>query len=368
MRHRAIVLLSITALAPAAGFAQGSICNPCVDPPTISRGNFTNPDGTTVITGTDMRALGVVSVADMINLLPGNAGLVNVPAPVEAALAGPVHETDYFVISGAFAGLSVPIEELGSEFDKAYEVVSERMGLDVAVVSSRTLERKIPLLVTLPEGTGQALGCPQRGRASASHIEIFADSATPEVQLLGVTAHEIGHVLTFTWLGINPWAGLMPNEGVATWAASDYMTKWYGIASLEAGAARIVADGRYASVSEPVGPFYTVPAEPDATAPTTDECLARRDRLYTEWGAFFGYLVAEHGQESLRRLLLSSSGFPLTELSFRPRESNDTEPASPVTIASVPAPDPVRLDYEGVYGIGLRELEAAWLDSLPGDR
>ena len=58
------------------GLAQGSLCDPCVDPPTIRR-DFSIADSTTVVTAEDIRSLDVVSVADMLKQLPNNIASVS---------------------------------------------------------------------------------------------------------------------------------------------------------------------------------------------------------------------------------------------------------------------------------------------------
>jgi hypothetical protein len=63
--------------------AQGSLCNPCVDPPTIRR-DFSIADSTTVVTAEEMRSLGVVSVADMVKQLPNNIASVSPEATADS--------------------------------------------------------------------------------------------------------------------------------------------------------------------------------------------------------------------------------------------------------------------------------------------
>ena len=71
------------------------------------------------------------------------------------------------------------------------------------------------------------------------------------------------------------------------------------------------------------------------------DCLARRDKIYSEWASFLGYLIQNYGWEKAHRL-------------FR-------------------LPAPVRSDgkifhfppdYEGIYGKSLNQLEEEWLKSI----
>jgi hypothetical protein len=80
-RSRILVGSILLSLTSAVG-AQQSLCNPCVDPPlnrplTAPGGlqlqrNYGNPNPTTIVTSEDLRRIGIVSVADMIEQLPNN--------------------------------------------------------------------------------------------------------------------------------------------------------------------------------------------------------------------------------------------------------------------------------------------------------
>ncbi len=74
--HRILLTSLVLTLVPfVAALAQESLCNPCVDPPLIGRdgfNEFNRTNRTITVTPADMRRLGVTSVADMVNQLPGN--------------------------------------------------------------------------------------------------------------------------------------------------------------------------------------------------------------------------------------------------------------------------------------------------------
>ena len=86
MRRSIPLMFAAAAMATVPAGAQESLCNPCVDPPIIRRPvqiEYAGPgERTRVITGAEMRALGVVSVADMVNQLR------------QAATAEPALQTD----------------------------------------------------------------------------------------------------------------------------------------------------------------------------------------------------------------------------------------------------------------------------------
>lgn len=352
---------------PTAGQAQGSLCNPCVDPPV--QGGRSGPN---VVTPEHMRELGVISVDEMIRQLPGNVSLApDADNPYgrafgDARVSSFGYRSRHFQITGDFNDLTAPIGELAEQFDAAYDYVAARMGM--APADDR---QRIPLIFAPPARTGSAAGCPQRGRASAASIEIFADATTSRAQLLGVLAHEVAHVLTFSWPAGFP-SSVMPAEGIATWAAGRYVTDWYGSESLTAAVTGLIGAGEYASISTGYGPYYTVPADFQAEMPPAEECFANRDRLYLAWGAFMAWLIDEHGQEALARLFaspgtaISATSIPdaVTDrimIAVQDGDRIQVLPAAPWAARNPTA----QLDYAGVYGKGLAELEADWLATLP---
>jgi len=74
------------------------------------------------------------------------------------------------------------------------------------------------------------------------------------------------------------------------------------------------------------------------------DCLERRDKIYTEWSVFLGYLIETYGWEKAYRLFQAPE--PLRqgalEIQFPP-------------------------DYEGIYGHSLNQLEYEWLQALAGE-
>jgi hypothetical protein len=71
------------------------------------------------------------------------------------------------------------------------------------------------------------------------------------------------------------------------------------------------------------------------------DCLARRDKVYTEWASFVGYLIDTYGWDKAHRL------FRLPE----PVQQNGQRFTFPP-------------DYQGIYGKALNQLEWEWLAAL----
>jgi len=303
MRRMCVAVLAGLSLPLAGGVAQDSLCNPCVDVPSRFKQSVIPgaPDATgqyeststTIIRAEDMARLGVVSLAEMV--AAGNTlGLTS----------------SHFRFTGDLTLLPAPLPELAPELDRVYEYVSARTGLSV----SRLIT---VIIMPINDDFGMTQGCPRRGVAVNTpglatalgapvglfDIGIFGEDLQLS-QLLGVLAHEVAHVLMFEWLGSDyQMTGPALGEGYATWAGGQYVTDWYGIASLQGAVTELIATGAFLPPDSETGPFYSIPPDPDATSLTSAECFERRDRLYAEWGAFVEYLAGFEGSEGLLDLL-----------------------------------------------------------------
>ena len=101
--------------------------------------------------------------------------------------------------------------------------------------------------------------------------------------LAAFLAHELGHQLTYDrWGALGPDVRL--SEGLATWAAEPYWLAWQGWSSLDAAVADLLR-------GQAVAPL---------PAPQTG-CLpaAERNRYYSVWASFVGYLLREYGWDAL---------------------------------------------------------------------
>jgi hypothetical protein len=192
-------------------------------------------------------------------------------------------------------------------------------------------EGKIPVIFRPPS----SVPCPPRGLAwvHPPRIIIYADDKTSREQLLGVLAHELGHILIMPQFEGIPRA---LNEGLATWASAPYFNAWLGNPSLDAAVRSYFTDATYLPLHQN---YYLTDIYPGMEETSSESCISRREALYIEWASFLGYLIEQHGMEKIEELIAAVREPEMTEagLAIRPA------------------------DFEGVYGSSLNQLEAAWL-------
>jgi hypothetical protein len=221
------------------------------------------------------------------------------------------------------------------QFDAIFEVVAERLGVSLD-------ERVTVALVAPAPGPCRSRGwtmVPQRRSENdpLPKIFIFADRSTDMKQISAGFAHELGHVLEYVALNDQS-IHTMFLEGFATWAAGPFWLEWQGAASFQSAAASYLAAGTYVPLHE--NEAYLDTLSEAAAARLGDDCLRRRDVIYTEWAAFIEHLVAEHGRERLYSLFRTP-----------PLESEDGTRFR-------------RPNFPAVYGNSLERLESAWLERL----
>jgi hypothetical protein len=316
-------------------------------------------------------SLPATSVADLMRRLPrthASAAQFGLPQQSVGLPQGGI-ASRYFRVVGSYDELALSVAELVRQFDIAYEYVGARVGIAPA---DATATPEIVILVEPPANAGMAFGCPQRGAAAANLITLYADAATDPSQLLGVLAHEVGHILMFGQLdGRNLLFGPMLPEGYATCAAGRYMTDWYGIDGLQQAVAGQLAQASYVSVRQPVGPHYLPPDAADGAALTDEQCFARRDHVYTAWGGFVEFLVERDGHAALLSLLRSGGAVgerPTLIVSLHETPAEVGAGFGTGVWAGpeirLPSPSPSDYDYAAVYSRSAADLEAEWLQAL----
>jgi hypothetical protein len=237
-----------------------------------------------------------------------------------------VGETEHFIFYDLIDNFPVDVEVWQAQTETVYKYVSERLDLEV--------REKIRFSFLKPDERP----CPTRGMSGGSDIYIYADQSTNEKKLLGVLAHELGHAIPTLGKTYHLPEDITLLEGYATWAAGNYWTNWHGFLSTEDMVKTYLDENSYIPLYQSFNNMEgTIPGEENGD----EDCLARRDILYTEWADFIEYLLLLGGKQKLYALFDSNS-MKVTDTEF---------------IIKSP-------DYVGVYGLPLNELEVNWLSYL----
>lgn len=237
-------------------------------------------------------------------------------------------ETEHFRFYSQDGYFPVEIDWLVEQAEVVYGYVSDR--LDGAQV-----ENKIELAFTQPDQRA----CPVRGLASharAPQVLLYADENTPRDYLLAVLAHEVGHAIPSEGFPGGLPDELALTEGLATWASGKYWDAWKNVRSIHQLVHGYVQAGEYEPIHQNVDLQGIYPWQDDAGP----DCLVRRDKVYSEWGSFLGYLIGQYGWEDAHRLFTS-----------RVETRGDQRIEYPP-------------DYVGIYGKALNQLEFDWLSWL----
>ena len=243
-----------------------------------------------------------------------------------------VAETEHFVFFAQDGYFPVDREWWIEQSEIIYAYVSERVGAQA--------QNKIHVAFMQPE----ARACPVRGLASQETpptVLLYADENSPRAYLLGVLAHELGHAIPHEGFPNGLPDDLSLTEGLATWASGKYWAAWKDVPSLDALIRQYIRDGEYEPIHQNVDMQGIYPWQDEAGADASEDCLARRDLLYSEWGSFLGYLIDTYGWEKAHRLFQAPE----------PRREGKNRIEFPT-------------DYEGVYGKSLNQLEWEWLQAL----
>jgi hypothetical protein len=236
-----------------------------------------------------------------------------------------VAETEHFTIYAPAGELPAAVPNLPEQAERLLDEVIARLGI--------LAKERGGIRITFRPPSDMA--CPPRGLASARppRIILFADDETSEEQILGVLAHELGHVVIMHRFERIPSAF---NEGLATWGSVPAFNAWLGKASLDAAVRSYLEESTYLPLHEN---YYLTKIYPGEEEGTSEGCITRRETLYIEWASFLGYLMDRYGVERLEELIETAP------------EVERTEEATVFKAA----------DFEAVYGSSLNQLEAAWL-------
>jgi hypothetical protein len=270
---------------------------------------------------------------------------------VYGVIAGKViRETPHFQIYAEQAYVPVDLNWLAGEVEAIHAYLVERLGV-------RTTERFA--LVFRPRDTDS---CPKRGLArvdeQVGQAVVFADDRTSRVQISGVLAHEIAHLLHDRALNARMSdENLM--EGLASWAAGKYWDAWQGAVADNVRTYR--SAGRYIPLEDY---YHAIPLGTDSA-----ECLRNRDLRYNSWAAFIDSLITDYGMEKFVQLLgrgreVSSATTPSIVFVTIPLDPASfwRDPATGTLVLAAAVYRPTV--FKQVYGLSLSELEMAWLEKL----
>jgi hypothetical protein len=231
-------------------------------------------------------------------------------------------EDEHLILSSIDDYLPVEISWWQEEVPEVYSYVSERLGA--------TTSEKIILIFLSPRPGN----CATRGMTYHEQqpvIAIYANEETSKEQILAVLAHEFGHVLIAEkYETLND---LALNEGMATWAAGNYWTKWKD-EDFDTLVKASLENETYLSL------FHNYSLK-KAYDDNLENCLFHRDQLLEELASFLDYLIQNYGQEKLSTL------FDMRQ----PELINNQRII-------------YRPDFQGIYGTELNQLEYEWLNSL----
>lgn len=230
-------------------------------------------------------------------------------------------ENEYLDLYSVDGYLPVDIQWWQRESKHVYEYVSKRLDISLSGM----------VLVTF--ASPELRTCPARGLAFPEQrvIVIFADEDTSKEQILGVLAHELGHI--FILNKYNNLKDLALSEGMATWAAGDYWKEWKGF-DFNSGVRNFMNMGIYL----PLFQNYDLQKAYDENTP---DCIIHRDVLYTEMASFIDYLIQSYGMEKLSSLF------------------DEPQPET-INNKSIVYPP----NYKEVYGLEFNQLEYEWLKTL----
>lgn len=267
-------------------------------------------------------------------------------APIQGDLAAETEHLRIFVEDGH---LPVDLQTFQVEAEAVYDYVRARL--------ETSSDKKFAVAFRPPDTSD----CPVRGLAMASpepQTILFVDEKASHAYILGVLAHELGHLLHAH--GLQAGGDTYLSEGLATWAAGEYWRAWRGETPAES-VQTYLREGRYVPLHE----YYRQDAGYQRFE--GEDCLAERDRRYLSWAAFVGFLIDRYGLEKMVELLNSTQPLEGATMTQPPPTASPPPGNPPMLEERIIAQRTIRPpDYLGVYGLELNQLEAAWLRGMGG--
>jgi len=295
--------------------------------------------------------------------------ILKTPRPRDRTAPEPTPAGDLIAYSEHLDFYAEPDNYWGQHIDDIGPAIEGELRRVAARLRARLPEEHVAVSIQAPSTSPlvRGMNCPARGLyygpdQSRPLLMIFADENTSRVQVLAVAAHELAHHLTFAKLGEG--GDILLSEGLANWASRDTWSAWQGWPSFAAA----VRDYRRRRIYLPLE--GTLNFDPGVARELgLSDCFALRDLRYNEWAAFVSYLIGRYGFETIAKLWETAPANQRPARQLRPPERTPIVP--PRSRPSVPGnrrpSRPQRaptVDYAGVLGKDLQELEQDWLESL----
>ena len=125
--------------------------------------------------------------------------------------------------------------------------------------------------------------------ADSPKIFLSKDSIKTTSHLLGVFAHELGHIICYRLIDSSHQTGNMYwDEGFASWVAGKYYLNWQGYHNYSSAMKYIISSDKYYEIRNIYG-----------------ECTRsarQRDIIYMEWASFIDYLAKRYGFDKILSL------------------------------------------------------------------
>ncbi|WP_298408494.1 hypothetical protein [uncultured Chloroflexus sp.] len=208
--------------------------------------------------------------------------------------------------------LRISVAPLALPASASLDAITAELSTALAYVSARTATTlSEPITITI----NTEANCTLHGVAYTQNreVQVFTCAAIPSDRVVAILAHELVHQLAHDYYGdahLN--SDPIVLEGWATWGAGHY---WLS---------------RHATFRDFLGGEAPLPL----AANHLGRPVAEMNTLYYQWASFVEYLLVTYGREAFDRLY---------------RSGNST---------------PGSADYQGVYGVDLATLEAAWQEWL----
>ena len=168
----------------------------------------------------------------------------------------------------------MPIDVLQAKSNEVYRYVCKRMNTSLNTTIHVTFK---------PQLEGKTI----RGTTSATEITIFIKENVTQDYILGVLAHETGHVaINDSGIGSSIYPQL--NEGFATWLAGDYWLNWHKISSFSKGINPNIDKEQCLSLE-------------DNNRVIQD--ITSRDEVYNAWASFIDFLIKTYGLDRFKKFL-----------------------------------------------------------------